>query len=176
MTIRIRLVDEEGHSTLTGVEKAPSGAGFIVKTMNVVGGFNSSRHKLESDAVAEFLRQAYDTARALVAESLKGLTLAAAFKDLGLNEDGTVPASARPHIVTLKEAPKKRSICETHMRYDVLANGQLTDTLNFNMRGYQGYLPLPDGGKLDIGEKAISAYKKEISIINKEAKAAFDRI
>ncbi len=62
------------------------------------------------------------------------------------------------------------------MRYDVLANGVLCDTLYYNMRGYQGYLPLPDGGKLDIGEKSISAYKKEISLLNKESKEAFERI
>jgi hypothetical protein len=175
MTIRIRMVDEDNCRTLTGVEKATSG-GFMAISMNAVGGFVSSRHKLESEAEAQFLIRTRATAETLVAESLKGLTLAAAFKSLGLNEDGTVPALAQPHIVTLKEAPQKRSMCETHMRYDVLANGKLTDTLYFNMRGYQGYLPLPDGQKLDIGEMGISAYKKEISCINKEAKAAFDRI
>ncbi len=175
MTIRIRMVDEDKNRSLTGVEKG-AGGGFTAISMNPVGGFVGSRHKLEAEAEAQFLLRTRATAEALVAESLMGLTLASAFKDLGLNEDGTVPASAKPHVVTLKEAPHKRSMCETHMRYDVLANGTLTDTLYFNMRGYQGYLPLPGGGKLDIGEKAISAYKKEIGIINKEAKAAFDSI
>ena len=172
MTIRIRLVDEDKRGTLTGVEKASNG-GFIATSMNAVGGFVGSRHKLESDAETQFLLRTRATAEALVAGNLKGLTLAAAFKDLGLNEDGTVSAIAKPHVVTLKESPQKRSMCETHMRYDVMANGILADTLYFNMRGYQGYLPLPGGSKLDIGEKAISAYKKEIGIINKEAKAAF---
>lgn len=175
MTIRIRLADEDKRSTLTGVEKASNGE-YIATSMNAVGGFVSSRHKLETVAEAEFLARSRRTAEDQVAGSLKGLTLATAFSDLGLNEDGSVPANARPHVITLKEAPHKRSICESHMRYDVLVNGVLAETLNFNMRGYQGYLPLPDGGKLDIGEKAISAYKKEISTLNKEAKTAFDKI
>ena len=38
------------------------------------------------------------------------------------------------------------------------------------MRGYVGYLPLPTGSKLDIGEKGITAFRAEILIINKEAK------
>lgn len=174
MAIRIRMVNEDKGSQLVGVEKVPGG--FIATSMNPVGGFISSRHKKETDAEAEFLKRTRNTAEVLVAESLKGLTLEAAFKQLGLNEDGTVPAAASPHVVTLKEAPHKRSMCETKMRYDVLVNGQVKETLYYNMRGYQGYLPLPGGGKLDIGEKAISAYKKEIGIINREAKEAFDRI
>jgi hypothetical protein len=144
--------------------------------MNPVGGFIGSRHKKEADAETEFLKRTRSTAEVLAAESLKGLTLAAAFKQLGLNEDGTVPSLAMPHVVTLQEAPHKRSMCETKMRYDVLVNGKVAETLYFNMRGYQGYLPLPGGKKLDIGEKAISAYKKEIGIINKDAKDAFASI
>jgi hypothetical protein len=95
---------------------------------------------------------------------------------LGLKEGGTVPAAAQPYVVTLQEAPQKRSMLETHMRYDVLVNGKLHHTLYFNMRGYRGCVPLPDGTELDIGEKPISAYKKEISRVNKDARAAFDKI
>lgn len=75
------------------------------------------------------------------------------------------------HVVTIKEAPRKRSICETKMRYDVFLNGVLFDTLYFNMRGYLGYLPLPGGEKLALPECGISAYKAEIRRINAEAKA-----
>jgi hypothetical protein len=50
MTIRIRMTDEDRNSTLVGVEKAP-GSVFIAKTMNPVGGFISSRHKSEDEAL-----------------------------------------------------------------------------------------------------------------------------
>ena len=79
--------------------------------------------------------------------------------------------SVGPAIV-LVEAPHKRAILETHMRYDVMLDGKLFDTLNYNMRGYIGYLPTVDGGKLTIGEKGISAYKKEIAQLNREFAAA----
>lgn len=75
------------------------------------------------------------------------------------------------HVIKIIEAPKKRSMCETKMRYDVLLNGKLFDTLYFNMRGYLGYLPLPCGSKLALGERGISAYRAEARRINAEAKA-----
>lgn len=77
-----------------------------------------------------------------------------------------------PHVVTLREAPHKKAMLERHMRYDVLVNGAVKETLSYNMRGYIGYLPLPDGGKLDIGERPITAFRREIGIINREARAA----
>jgi hypothetical protein len=55
-------------------------------------------------------------------------------------------------------------------RYDVLLNGQKVGQLYFNMRGYRGDLPLPDGTKLDIGEKSISAFKREVALINRESR------
>jgi hypothetical protein len=58
--------------------------------------------------------------------------------------------------------------CETTDRYDVILNGVLFDQLWFNTRGYVGYLPHPDGWKLSIGEKSISAYKKEVASLNRE--------
>lgn len=76
----------------------------------------------------------------------------------------------QPHVVSLKEAPRKRSMCENKMRYDVLLNGAVVQELYFNMKGYVGCLPLPHGHRLDIGERSISAYKTEIRKINKEAR------
>jgi hypothetical protein len=76
------------------------------------------------------------------------------------------------HVISLREAPRKRAICETKMRYDILLNGKPVSELYFNMTGYCGYLPLPDGTKLDIGERCISAFRAEIRRLNKEAKAA----
>jgi len=77
---------------------------------------------------------------------------------------------AQAHVVTLTEAPHKRSMCEKQMRYDVLLNGVFAQELYFNMKGYVGYLPLPNGQRLNIGERSISAYKTEIRKINKEAR------
>ena len=83
------------------------------------------------------------------------------------------PTPKGPHVVSLGEAPHRRAICEQHMVYEVLVNGIPNgDLIRFNMRGYVGYLPLPNGRKMDIGEKGISAFRKEIGIINREAKAA----
>ena len=55
-------------------------------------------------------------------------------------------------------------------RFDVLLNGAKFSELSFNMRGYIGYLPTPTGGKLDIGERSITAFRREIAILNREAR------
>jgi len=59
---------------------------------------------------------------------------------------------------------------ETKMRYDVVLNGQVVGDLYFNMTGYVGYLPTPEGRKLDIGERGISAFRREIAALNREAR------
>lgn len=73
--------------------------------------------------------------------------------------------------IELREAPQKRGICESQMPYDILLDGKLFDGLCFNLRGYVGYLPTPEGRKLAIGEKSLSAYKQEIKRLNKEFKS-----
>jgi hypothetical protein len=75
------------------------------------------------------------------------------------------------HVVKLREAPKKRAMCETRMRYEILLNGEVYGDLYFNLTGYRGVLPLPGDRRLDIGEQPISAFRAEISRINKEAKS-----
>jgi hypothetical protein len=75
-----------------------------------------------------------------------------------------------PWKLELVEAPRKMAICETTMRYDVVLNGAVVDELYFNMRGYVGYLPLPTGGKLDIGEVSISRFRREVALLNREAR------
>lgn len=72
--------------------------------------------------------------------------------------------------ITLKEAPHRQGRYESEMRYEVFLHGEFFDELYFNLRGYVGYLPTPDGRKLDIGEKSISAYRKEIATLNREFK------
>ena len=83
------------------------------------------------------------------------------------SESKTVPFK---HIVTIKEAPHRRAILEQEMRYEVFLNGILYDQIYFNMTGYQGELPLPDGTKLVLPECGISNYRKEAAWINREAK------
>lgn len=85
------------------------------------------------------------------------------------------PASRRPAFkISLAEKPG-RHILERQPRYAVLVNGAPQGELYYNMRGYVGYLPMVHGGKMDIGEKGISAFRREVSILNKEAAAAIER-
>jgi hypothetical protein len=71
-----------------------------------------------------------------------------------------------PHVVSLKESPK-RALLETTKRYDIFVNDEPFGELYFNIKGYVGSLPLPGGTSLDIGEKGLSAFKKEVAQINK---------
>jgi hypothetical protein len=78
----------------------------------------------------------------------------------------------------LVETRRGCACCETTPRYDVIFydvripgdRGQLW----FNMRGYVGELPTPEGGSVSIGEKSISAWQKEAARLNREF-AASDR-
>jgi hypothetical protein len=76
--------------------------------------------------------------------------------------------------ITLVETRQGCAPLEREPRYNVMLNGVLFFQLYFNLRGYVGYLPTPPkekGGKpgnFTIGEKGISAYRKEIAALNKE--------
>ena len=63
---------------------------------------------------------------------------------------------------------------ETTPRYDVFLYGKLVERLWFNMRGYVGYLPTPDGNIFCPGECAITAYRREIATLNREYAAALE--
>lgn len=70
------------------------------------------------------------------------------------------------------------SFLEKKDRYHVYLDGLYWGELYFNMRGYTGcYLPVPPTesrpttGNLDIGEKGIGEYKREIARLNREWKA-----
>lgn len=71
--------------------------------------------------------------------------------------------------LSIQECPN-RAICQTIPDYDIFLNGEKVGKLTYNMKGYIGYLPTPDGYKLNIGEKSLSTYKKEIANLNREAK------
>ena len=72
--------------------------------------------------------------------------------------------------LTIEES-KSRHIMEREKRYDVKVNGTKVDELYYNMTGYRGALMTVHGTRLDIGEKGISAWKKEAAALNREARA-----
>jgi hypothetical protein len=53
-----------------------------------------------------------------------------------------------------------------------MLHGQKVEQLYFNRRGYRGCLPTPSGAKLDIGEKSISVFRREVAALNREFAAA----
>jgi hypothetical protein len=74
--------------------------------------------------------------------------------------------------IELVENLSARAICESKPRYDVMLHGKKFDQLYYNMRGFVGYLPTPNGAKLDIGEKSIGAFRREVAVLNREFAAA----
>ena len=75
--------------------------------------------------------------------------------------------------LTLEETRDGCAPYETHPRYRVMLNGEPAGVLFFNMTGYTGcYLPQPSGIPLDIGEGPISAYRRAVAAMNKEAASA----
>jgi hypothetical protein len=71
------------------------------------------------------------------------------------------------------ELEKTRAGCamfENTPRYRVLLHGKQVGELYFNMRGYVGNLPLPDGSWLAMPESGITAYRREVAQINREFK------
>jgi hypothetical protein len=73
-------------------------------------------------------------------------------------------------ITLTEEAPAGMRGVDNHPTYRVRVNGTPTKhLLFFNMTGYAGYLPTPDGFVEDIGERPLSAFKKAISRLNREA-------
>ncbi len=70
--------------------------------------------------------------------------------------------------ITLKE--RRKAILQTKPDFDILLNGEVFGALTYNMTGYIGYLPLPEGGKMDFGEISLTAYRREIAYLHREAK------
>lgn len=81
-------------------------------------------------------------------------------------------SGARPRFRISLEERKSPHVLERHPRYAVLVNGEQRGELYYNMRGYQGYLPTVHGSKMDIGERGISAFRKEVRVLNREAEDA----
>lgn len=70
--------------------------------------------------------------------------------------------------VTLEERPGRMAILETKMVYAIMLDGKEFSDLYWNMRGYVGYIPTADGGRLNIGECSLSTYRKEIAAVNRQ--------
>lgn len=73
------------------------------------------------------------------------------------------------HKVALIES-RHRAMLQTVPDYDVTLNGVRVDKLTFNMRGYIGALPLPDGRKIVLPESSITVWRREVATINREAR------
>lgn len=69
--------------------------------------------------------------------------------------------------IELIPSPNK-SILQEEPDYLVILDNQVWGKLHYNMVGYVGYLPTPEGRKLSIGEKSLGTYKKEIAKLNRE--------
>lgn len=65
-----------------------------------------------------------------------------------------------------------RHILEQQPRFEVQVNGVPQGELYFNMKGYAGTLPTVHGSRMDIGERGISAFRKEVAVLNREAREA----
>lgn len=55
--------------------------------------------------------------------------------------------------------------------YDLLQNGVVVGKVYYNMTGYVGTLPQPDGTTFTPGETSISAYRTEIARVNRDARS-----
>lgn len=85
-----------------------------------------------------------------------------------------------PEFKLTLQARKSPHMLEKKPRYDVLVNGIRKGELYFNMRGYRGALPDVHGCMQDLGEAPLSAYRRQVAALNREAqvelaKAAEDR-
>jgi hypothetical protein len=78
----------------------------------------------------------------------------------------------KKNAIELVENRRDCALIELTPRYDVMLHGQKVDQLYYNMRGYVGYLPTPSGTKLDIGEKSISVFRREVAALNRKFAAA----
>jgi hypothetical protein len=74
-------------------------------------------------------------------------------------------------MIKLIKTRRGCAMLEKQDRYDVEFDGKVIGQLWFNMRGYVGTLPSPEG-LLCIGELSITRYKAEVVKLNREWKRA----
>lgn len=74
--------------------------------------------------------------------------------------------------ITLQSKPSPH-FHERQKRWQVLLDGKpWGDPFYYNMRGYRGALPLPDGRSFDPGEVTLTQLRCEVARINREAKVS----
>lgn len=74
--------------------------------------------------------------------------------------------------ITLRSRPSPH-FHEPHKRWQVLLNGvPWGDPFYYNMRGFRGVLPLPDGRSFDPGEVTLTQLRRDVARINREAREA----
>lgn len=71
----------------------------------------------------------------------------------------------------IKLVARQGSVLEQHKRYAVMLNGKFYSEVYFNMRGYVGDLPTPEGARLSLPECSLTQFRREIAALNKEFKA-----
>jgi hypothetical protein len=74
---------------------------------------------------------------------------------------------AKP-VIELIETRQGCEMCETTPRYNVMLRGVKVGQLYYNMRGFVGNLPTPDGHSLYIPESGIARFRREAAKLNRE--------
>jgi hypothetical protein len=60
------------------------------------------------------------------------------------------------------------AIMEIQPRFDILLHGKNVGQMYFNLRGYVGSLPTPEGSLLQMPESCIGSFEREVSRLNRE--------
>jgi hypothetical protein len=76
------------------------------------------------------------------------------------------------NAITLVRTRRGCAMCEAEDRYDVHLFGTFVSQIYFNLRGYVGGLPTPDGTTLSLPERGISFFQREAAKLNGEFAAA----
>jgi hypothetical protein len=70
--------------------------------------------------------------------------------------------------IELVETRRGCEMLETTPRYDVVLHGKKASQLYYNLHGYVGSLPTPDGMTLHVPESGISRFRREAAALNRE--------
>lgn len=74
-------------------------------------------------------------------------------------------------MVKLVKTRRGCAMLERHDRYDVVLNGKVVDQLYFNLVGYTGYIPFPDGN-MPVCDASMTLVKRYVASANREWKKA----
>jgi hypothetical protein len=74
--------------------------------------------------------------------------------------------------IELIETRQGCEMMETTKRFNVMLHGVKVEQLWWNMKGYVGNLPTPDGLSLYVPEGSLASFRREITKLNREFAAA----